>query len=92
MMILIRAEPTFDYYVDCNKDVIMSVICIVDEHIQNSQSKSHSGRDDDKESQKIFSPTFQDDVNCTEIFRVILFTTILTKNLFRTLTQIINCN
>ena len=50
---LLRAETTFDEYINCDEGVITSAICSVDELIQNSQSELHSDSEDDEECQGI---------------------------------------
>ena len=67
---LLRAEVTFDKYVDCNKDIILSVICSVDEVILNSQSEMNCDSDGGEEYQEVVSPTFQDHINCVGTLRI----------------------
>lgn len=65
---LLRAETTFEEYLNCDIDIMTSELCTVDQLIENKLSGANLS-DDEDECDEVSSPSFQDALDSIEKLR-----------------------
>lgn len=65
---LLRADITFEEYVNCDTDIITSELFTIDELIENTLPEANLS-DDEEDCEEVIPPSFKDAMDCIEKLR-----------------------
>ena len=86
---LLRAESTFEEYVNCDLDIMTSELCTIDQLIENKLSGIDSS-DNEDECEEVIPPSFQDVMDSIEKLRTYFACQNTTEKTFNELNSIHN--